>query len=79
VVTRCSDYATDSSTFGATVLVVAPAGSRVRLSDDSGGEVQEPALDDGWAYVVTDAEQITVFDADGVPGEVSLAGAGPFD
>jgi hypothetical protein len=79
VVTRCSGYATDSSTFGATVLVVAPAGAAVRVSDDSGAGVQQPALDAGWAYVVDGADDLTVFEADGVPGTISRAGAGPFD
>lgn len=79
VVTRCSGYATDSSTFGTTVLVVAPPGARVRLSDDVGADVQEPALDAGWAYVVDGADDLTVFEADGAQGTVSRAGAGPFD
>ncbi|MEI4272549.1 hypothetical protein TEK04_12530 [Klenkia sp. LSe6-5] len=78
VVTRCAGYATDSSTFGATTVVVAPAGTEVRLSDDAGADVQTPALEAGWAYVVDGADDITVFEADGVPGVVSRAGAGPF-
>ncbi|SCX39576.1 hypothetical protein SAMN03159343_0703 [Klenkia marina] len=79
VVTRCSGYATDSSTFGATVLVVAPTGAAVRVSDDAGAAVQQPDLDAGWAYVVDGADALTVYEADGVPGEVSRAGAGPYD
>lgn len=79
VVTRCSSYAGDSSTFGATVLVVAPPGAAVRVSDDSGSAVQQPALDAGWAYVVDGADDLTVFEADGAAGTISRAGAGPFD
>ena len=77
VVTRCASYAGDSSTFGVTVVVVAPPGVPVTLNSASGGEPVTPELASGWGYVL--ATGLTQFAADGAPGEVSRAGDGPFD
>ncbi|WP_131801737.1 hypothetical protein [Klenkia soli] len=77
VVTRCASYAGDSSTFGATVVVAAPLGVAVTLNSAAGGDPVVPDLVDGWGYVLGDG--LTQYAADGVPGEVSRAGTGPFD
>lgn len=79
VVTRCASYAGDSSTFGATLLVVAPPGVGVALGSDSGGDVQTPALEAGWGFVVDGVDDLTQFTADGFGGRVSRSGNGPFD
>jgi hypothetical protein len=76
VATRCASYAGDSSTFGVTVVVVAPPGVAVTLNSAAGGDPVTPELTDGWGYALTD---LTQFAADGVTGQVSRAGDGPFD
>ncbi len=80
VVTRCASYAGDSSTFGATVLVVAPAGVPVTLNSDAGGAATTPALTGGWGYAVAGADDLTVFAVGSGPGrDISRAGDGPLD
>ncbi|SDF59681.1 hypothetical protein [Klenkia brasiliensis] len=79
VVARCASYAGDSSTFGATLVVVAPPGQEVELNTGAGGALTAPALEAGWGFQVDGADDLTVFRADSASGEVARVGGGPLD
>ncbi|MCO7222546.1 hypothetical protein, partial [Klenkia sp. PcliD-1-E] len=79
VVARCASYAGDSSTFGATLVVVAPPGLEVDLDTDAGGALTVPALDAGWGFQVDGADGLRVFRAGAESGDVARAGDGPLE
>jgi len=79
VVARCASYAGDSSTFGATLVVVAPPGAQVELNTGAGGALAVPALQAGWGFQVDGADDLTVFRSGAASGEVARAGGGPLE